>query len=188
MLHTVSISNPDSFVPIKKETIIRMDLPQLFLCVLCISYCLWRKLLSGLHSSCWKNSSSWKVWQIDHLCHTVWRRAVSAHWTPDRQEAASIPHARGGSYDANRACGWGPEVCPNGAAGTGREEAISERWWWWYRRSSWCQEKGGRWEEEEAESLLAQCLDRLLLSCLWLHELGKNSLRRHLRWIFFRTA
>jgi len=71
MLHAVSISNPDSFLPIKKETIIRMDLPQLFLCVLCISYCLSRKLLSGLHSSCWKNSSSWKVWQIDHLCHTV---------------------------------------------------------------------------------------------------------------------
>lgn len=41
-------------------------------------------------------------------------RAVPAHWTPDWQEAASIPHARGRSYDADRACGWGPETSSNG--------------------------------------------------------------------------
>lgn len=40
--------------------------------------------------------------------------AVPAHWAPDRQEAASIPHARGRSYDVDRTCGWGPEVCSNG--------------------------------------------------------------------------
>lgn len=94
MLHTVSISNPDSFLPIKKETVIRMDLPQLFLCVLCTSYCLSRKLLSGLHSSCWKNSSSWKVWQINHLCHTVSVKMSQTYSSQLSFKAVCWPHPR----------------------------------------------------------------------------------------------
>lgn len=62
---------------------------------------------------------SWNIrrradWSWYHVFFQVRCRAVPAHWTPDWQEAASVPHARGRSYDADRACGRGPETCSNG--------------------------------------------------------------------------
>lgn len=93
------------------ELLVRLSSQDNNICVLEIKgvSVYWRSVGGDRWSSLKRAVLSWFLATSQVRCG-----AVPAHWTPDWQEAASVPHAGGRGYDADRACGWGSEICSNG--------------------------------------------------------------------------